>query len=210
MDIDELRDHVRAELQDTGVDAAELLSDNELDQALERATARYSHTRRRERATATTIPATGTLRELDISTLSPRFDIVAVEYPTGDFPKSWSPFSIWAQTLTLDLENEPTASAAVNILWTSPHTPASVDGADQDIVLTGALAFALSMLMNQKRNTLNVAGPDVWGRIASAQQDAQQRFQAQLRRLRTVRRSSMNASDAHQRTQSQTTDSGPV
>ncbi len=210
MDIDELRDHVRAELQDTGVDAAELLSDNELDQALERATARYSHTRRRQRATATTIPATGTLRELDISTLSPRFGIVAVEYPTGNFPKSWAPFSIWAHTLTLDLDNEPTASAAINIIWTSPHTPASVDSADQDIIVTGALAFALSMLMNQKRNTLNVAGGDVWGRIASAQQDAYQRFQAELRHLRPLRRGTMYSSEATPRTRSQSTDPGPL
>ncbi len=210
MNIDELRDQIRAEIQDTGVPAAEQLSDNELDQALERATGRYSRIRRRQRLTATTIAAAGTLRELDISALSPRFEIVAVEYPTGRFPKEFAPFSVWSDTLTLDLDNEPTASAAANILWTSPHSPTSIDPADQPLIVTGGLSFAFAMLMNQKRNTLNVAGDEVWGRIAAAQQDARQRFDAELRELRTLKRSQMYSTAAHHRTRSQTTDPGPV
>ena len=93
MDIDGLRDQVRAHIQDTGVPAAESLSDNELDQALNRAAKRYSADHQRERNTALTTGA-ATTREVDISTLIDLYDIIGAEIPTGDYPKRWAPFSM--------------------------------------------------------------------------------------------------------------------
>ncbi len=210
MDIDGLRDQVRVAIQDSGVPASELLSDGELDAALQRATDRYSLIRQRERQTTLTTGATLT-RQIDISSLVDLYSVHHVEYPDdGNYPLDLAPFSIWGDTLTLDLLTDPSASADAVIFWLSGHEPSTVPSMHQPIIVTGAIGYALQQLANQKRNELNVSGDALWGRLSSMAGDELADFKEQLRDLRQVRRGQMYPSDAHQRTTSQSTDPGPV
>ncbi len=210
MNIDGLRDQVRVAIQDSGVPAAEVLNDNELDQALQRAADRYSLIRQRERKSTLTTDATLT-RQVDISSLVDLYSIHHVEYPDdGNYPLDLAPFTIWGDTLTLDLLTDPSASANAVIFWKSGHEPSTVPAMHQPIIVTGAIGYALRQLANQHRNTLNVAGDSLWGRISAMATDELSEFMAQLQDLRQLRRGQMYSSDAHQRTTSQTTDPGPV
>ena len=210
MNIDDLRDQVRVAIQDSGVPADELLSDNELDQALQRATDRYSLIRQRDRKTTLTTDATLT-RQVDISSLVDLHSIHHVEYPDdANYPLDLTPFSLWANTLTLDLLSDPAAGANVVVFWTSGHEPSTVPAMHQPIIVTGGIGYALQELANQKRNQLNVSGDALWGRLSSMATDELDDFKEQLRDLRQLRRGQMYASEAHQRTSTESTDPGPV
>ncbi len=210
MDIDGLRDQVRIAIQDTGIPTAELLNDNAIDAALQRAADRYSLIKQRQRKTTLTTGATLT-RQVDISSLVDLYNVSHVEYPdSSNYPLDHSPFSIWETTLTLDLDNAPSANANVVVFWTSGHEPGTVPVMHQPIIVTGGIGYALQELSNQKRNTLNTAGDALWGRISSMATDELDDFKEQLRDIRVMKRGQMYSSDAHQRTASQSTDPGPV
>ena len=54
-----------------------------------------------------TLPTTAASWELDISGLSDRIMVAAVEYPVGEAPPSYQQFFIWGETLTITSGNRP-------------------------------------------------------------------------------------------------------
>ena len=101
MDLVAMRDLVERDLHDeTNIS----WSTNELDRAITRALEEFSYS----------IPVEDTYdkaalasRDIDISSLSDRVMIQAVEYPTGNYPKTYVRFSMWGDTLTLHVATEP-------------------------------------------------------------------------------------------------------
>ena len=118
MNLTDMRAIVRRDLHDE--DAANYRwTDDELDRHIVHAVKEFSETIPYEpKATKAT---TSGSREIDISNLSDRVMVEAIEYPVNKFPKSYQRFSLWGDTLTLLGDEIPDGSNAY-IYYGKLHT----------------------------------------------------------------------------------------
>lgn len=207
-----IRATVRIDLQDEDA-SNERWTDATLNRHIQRALLEYSQVSPLEqKSTLTTVLNS---RDVDVSTLTPRVRIVAAEYPTGEYPPSYVPFSAWGDTLTLDLAGAPSGTPDVAVYWHKVHAingsvtfPASHD----DIITTGAAAYAALEWASFSSNRLNVGGDDVWGRYMEFANVRLTAFKEQLRRLPAAKqaRTARMYRPVDARFTSQATDPGPV
>ncbi len=101
MDLAAMRDLVERDLHD---ETNATWSTDEIDRAITRALDEFSYSLPVEAAYDKAALAS---RDIDISSLSDRVIIQAVEYPTGNYPKTFVRFSQWGDTLTLHVATEP-------------------------------------------------------------------------------------------------------
>jgi len=159
-----LRQQLRIDLQDEVV-ASERWSDDTLNRHLEAALNELSLHAPLEKKTALTTVSNS--RDIDVSSLTPRMRIVAVEHPTGEYPPSYAPYTLWADTLTLDIVTEPTGAEAVNVFWEGVHTlipTPTFDPVMDELLIIGAAAFAAIEWASKASNQLNTGGDETWGR----------------------------------------------
>ena len=109
MNLTEMRAIVRRDLHDE--DASNYRwTDDELDRHIAHAVKDFSeYLPNEQKATKAT---TSGSRELDISDLSDRVMVTAVEYPAANFPERYQRFSLWGDTLTILGEEIPDGSDA--------------------------------------------------------------------------------------------------
>ena len=109
MNLVDMRAIVRRDLHDEDANNYRWTND-ELDRHISHAVKDYSEAIPYEQKAikATTAGA----REIDVSSLSDRIMIEAVEYPTGNFPKRYQRFSLWSDTITLLGEEIPNGANA--------------------------------------------------------------------------------------------------
>lgn len=211
-DLATIRATVRTDLHDEDP-ADQRWTDDELDRHIKRALLEYSQASPLEQKT--TLQTTQDSREVDISSLTPRVRIVAVEFPTGEYPPTYVPFSLWGDTLTLDLTAAPSSAQDVNVYWHKIH---SINGSvtfptsHDDIVAGGAAAYAALEWASFASNRLNVGGDEVWGRYMEFGNVRLAAFREQLRRLPEVNRARTARlyTPVDARFTSQTTDPGPL
>jgi hypothetical protein len=211
-DLATIRATVRTDLHDED-SANERWSDGELDRHISRALLDYSQHAPLE--TKSTLQTTAGSRDIDVSGLAPRIRIVAAEYPTGAYPPSFVPFSLWGDTLTLQVAGAPASVADVDVYWHQPHTingSSTFPDAHDDIIATGAAGYAALEWASFASNRVNVGGDDVWGRYMEFANVRLAEFRERLRRLPEANRarSSRLYTPADARFASQTTDPGPV
>jgi hypothetical protein len=207
-----IRADVRKDLHDEDASAYRW-TDAVLDRHIKRALREYSLRSPLEQKTA--LMTASNSREVDISSLTPRVRIVAAEYPTGEYPPAFVPFSVWGDTLTLDLTGAPGGTPNVHVYWHKVHAingSVTFPATDDDIIATGAAAFAALEWASFATNRVNVGGDDVWGRYVDFGQQRLKDFHDQLRRLPATNRlhSGRFYTPAGARFRSQTTDPGPV
>src|SRR3972149_1752121 len=107
MNLTEMRTIVRRDLHDE--DAANYRwSNDELDRHITHAVKELSEAVPLEQKA--TIATTSGSREIDISSLSDRIMVEAVEYPVGKFPQRYQRFALWGDTLTLLGDEVPDGS----------------------------------------------------------------------------------------------------
>jgi hypothetical protein len=142
MNLIEMRAIVRRDLHDE--DAANYRwTNDEIDRHILHAVKDYSEAVPLEqKASITTVESS---REIDISVLTGRITVEAVEYPVDKFPKRYQRFSIWADTLTL-LGNEIPDGLNAYIYYGKLHS-LDVSGSTilawhEDLVAGGACAYA--------------------------------------------------------------------
>ena len=139
-----IRADVRKDLHDEDA-AAYRWTDAVLDRHVKRAVREYSFYNPLEQKSA--LVTLNNSRDVDVSTLTPRVRIVAAEYPTGQYPPSFTPFSLWGDMLTLDLEGAPVGTPAVSVLWHKVH---AINGSvtfpptDDDIIAISAYLASLA------------------------------------------------------------------
>ncbi|OGO52122.1 MAG: hypothetical protein A2148_12490 [Chloroflexi bacterium RBG_16_68_14] len=206
-----IRAAVRTDLHDEDATAYRW-TDAVLARHINRALLEYSQVAPLEqKSTLSTVP---TSRDISISTLTPRVRIVAVEFPTGEYPPAYVPFSLWGDTLTLDLTAAPSSAQNVNVYWHKVHSingsvtfPASHD----DIIAGGAAGYAALEWASFATNRLNVGGDEVWGRYVEFGNVRLAAFKEQLRRLPAVNRARTARlyTPVDVRFTSQSTDPGP-
>lgn len=163
MQLTEMRTRVRRDLRDTD-ETDQRWSDDELDRHIERAV--------RELSLAAPVEAVSTLttaagsRDLDVSELTDRVSIEAVEYPAGQYPPSFVPFSAWGDTLTLVVDRAPRAGERAAVSYSKLHTltddASTLPAALEEIVATGAGGYAALEWASFATNRVNAGGTDTW------------------------------------------------
>lgn len=122
-------------------------------------------------ARATLVTNSGS-RELDISGLSDRIMVEAVEYPVDISPPSYQRFSIWGDTLTIIGGDEPNGSNCYvyyGALHNLDANGSTIPGKYEDMVATGACGYAALEWAAYAINKVNVGGTNtpkefrLWG-----------------------------------------------
>jgi len=163
VNLSEMRTWVRRDLHDEDP-ANQRWTDDELDRHIERAV--------RELSLAIPLEAKSALdtsegsRDISLASLSDLVAVEAVEYPVDKYPPSYIPFSLWADTLTLLVDATPPGGESVNIYYGKMHTldatTSTIPPHLEELVATGAAAYAALEWASFATNRVNVGGQDVW------------------------------------------------
>jgi hypothetical protein len=163
MNLSQMRTLVRRDLHDEDA-AAYRWTDNELDRHIDRAVKEFSLAVPLD-ATATLTTVAGS-RDLSLAALADRIVIEAVEYPVGRYPPSYVRFSLWADTLKLLIDGTPAAGEPVTVYYGKLHTldatMSTIPMAMEDVVASGAAAYAALEWASFATNRINSGGADVW------------------------------------------------
>ncbi|HEY83188.1 MAG TPA: hypothetical protein G4O01_07895 [Dehalococcoidia bacterium] len=158
MNLTEMRAMVRRDLHDEDA-ASYRWTDDELDRHIAHAVKDFSeHLPLEQKVTMAT---TSGSRELDISSLSDRVMVVAVEYPVDNFPKRYQRFSLWGDMLTLLGEEVPDGSNAYiyyGKLHTLDATSSTIPTQHEDLIATGACGYAAVEWAAYAINRANIGG----------------------------------------------------
>ncbi len=125
-------------------------------------------------------------REIDISSLTGRVMIEAVEYPTGQFPARYQRFSLWNDTLTLLGEEVPDGSDCCvyyGQLHTLDESGSTIPEQHEDLVAAGACGYAAIELAAYTINQVNTGGLKTPGEWYNWGKDRLSHFQSELKRL---------------------------
>ncbi len=183
MNLSEMRTTVRRDLHDED-DTNYRWTDDELDRHIAHAVKDFSEAIPDEQM-AIKATASGS-REIDISTLTDRVVIEAVEYPMAQFPRKYQRYSLWADTLTLLGDEVPDGSNAhiyYGKLHTLDATTSTIPTKHEDLVAIGAGGYAAVEWAAYAINRVNVGGLMTtkefltWGRKKLSY------FKAELKRL---------------------------
>jgi hypothetical protein len=119
-----------------------------------------------------TLATTADSRELDISGLTNRIMVEAVEYPVDASPPCYQRFSIWGNTLTLVSGPEPDGSNC-HVYYGTIHTldagASTIPAKYEDLVALGACGYAAVEGAAYAINRVNAGGVDtstefrIWG-----------------------------------------------
>jgi len=119
-------------------------SDDELTRHIERAVKELSE--RVPLPAMALLPTTVGSREVDISSLSDRIMVQAVEYPVDEFPIRYQRFSVWGDTVTLITGDVPNGGNC-HVYYGTVHTlnalGSTIPLKHEDIVTAGAAGYAL-------------------------------------------------------------------
>jgi len=183
MNLAEMRTIVRRDLHDED-DTNYRWTNDELDRHIAHAVKDFSEAIPYEQK-ATKATTSGS-RELDISTLTDRIMVEAIEYPVAQFPRKYQRYSLWTDTLTLLGDEVPDGSNAY-IYYGKLHTigaeGSSIPTKHEDLVATGAGGYAAVEWAAYTINRVNVGGAItpreflIWGREKLGY------FKAELKRL---------------------------
>ena len=103
-------------------------------------------------------------KDIDISSVTDRVTVDSVEYPTDEDPRRFRRFSVWGDTLTLLVDDSVIAAEDVNMYYGKKHTLAGTSTLPvylEDLVATGAAAYATREWAAYAINQANVGGEDV-------------------------------------------------
>ena len=158
MNLSEMRTIVRRDLKDEDENNYRWTND-ELDRHIAHAVKEFSEAIPLEQK-ATKATTSGS-RELDISNLSDRVMVAAVEYPVDTFPKRYQRFSLWGDTLTVLGDEVPDGSNAY-IYYGELHTldaqGSTIPSQFDDLIAVGAEGYAAVEWALYATNRVNVGG----------------------------------------------------
>jgi hypothetical protein len=189
MDLPTMRTRVRRDLRDE--DSSQYRwTDAVLDRHIARAVQEVSLAAPRE--AVATLTTTAGSRELNTATLTLRVAIEAIEFPTGQYPPAYVPFTTWGETLTLLTDGTPLQGEEVKVRYGQLHTldatSTTLPDALQDLVATGAAAYAALEWASYATNRVNVGGMETWRNYHMWAQERMAAFAKQLAKRSRERR----------------------
>ncbi len=183
MDLSEMRAIVRRDLHDEDVENYRW-SDDELDRHITHAVQDFSEAIPYEQKV--TKATTSGSREIDISTITDRVMVQAVEYPVGRFPPVYQRFALWADTVTLLGTEVPDGSDAC-IYYGKLHTldasSSTVPAKHEGLIAVGACGYAAVEWAVYAINRANVGGTGTPGELRKWGWEKLGHFRKELRRL---------------------------
>lgn len=157
MNISEMITLVRRDLKDES--SPYQWSDDELTRHISRALRELSE--RLPLPAKATLPTVSDSRELDISSLTNRVMVQAVEYPAAEFPAKYQRFSIWGDTLTI-ISGPESDGTDCYIYYGTLHTidanGSTIPSEYEDLVATGAGGYAAISQAAFAINKVNIGG----------------------------------------------------
>jgi len=157
MNLSEMITLVRHDLNDEGTPYQ--WSDEELTRHINHAVKELSE--RVPLPAKATLPTVSGSREVDISSLTDRIMVQAVEYPVDESPAKYQRFSIWGNTLTIISGGEPNGSNC-NDYYGKLHTldtnGSTIPSKYEDLVATGACGYAAISWAAFSINKVNIGG----------------------------------------------------
>lgn len=183
MNLTEMRAIARRELRDEDA-SNERWTDNELNQHIARAVKEFSEAIPLEQKT--TKATTAGSRELDLSNLSDRITVVAVEYPVANFPKRYQRFSVWGETLTIlsdEIPNGANAYIYYGKLHTLDATTSTIPTQYEESIAAGAGGYAAVAWAIYAINRVNVGGGMTPKEFLAWGNERLQYFRQELKRL---------------------------
>jgi hypothetical protein len=210
MNLNDMRAVVRRDLHDEDSENYRW-TDDELNRHIARAVKELSgHIPLEQKATKAT---TSGSREMDISTVTERIMVAAVEYPVDRFPRVYQPFSLWGDTLTILGDEVPDGSNAY-IYYGKLHTldgdGSTIPAHLEDLVAAGAGGYAAVEWAVYAVNRVNVGGAATPKELLDWGKHRLDYFLRELRRLGRLNR--VRASSLYKPCYpivSKTTDYGP-
>lgn len=183
MNLTDMRTIVRRDLHDE--DASNYRwTNNELDRHIAHAVKDFSEVIPYEqKATKTT---TSGSRAVDISTITNRIMVEAVEYPVDKFPQRYQRFSLWADTLTLLGDEVPDGANAYiyyGKLHTLDATISTIPAMSEDLLAVGAGGYAAVQWAVYAINRVNVGGSPTPGEFLAWGREKLKDFKSELKRL---------------------------
>jgi len=134
-------------------------SDDELTRHINRAVKELSE--RVPLLAKATLPTTSGSRQVDISSLTNRVMVQAVEYPVDESPAKYQRFSTWGDTLTVISGNEPNGANCYvyyGVIHTLDANGSTIPTEYEDLVTTGACGYAAIERAAFSINRVNVGG----------------------------------------------------
>jgi hypothetical protein len=210
MNLSEMRAIIRRDLHDE--DAGKYRwSDDELDRHIAHAVKDFSEAIPHEQKL--TKSTTSGSREIDISTVTDRVMVQAVEYPVGRFPPVYQRFALWADTITLLGTEVPDGSDAYiycGKLHTLDASTSTIPAQHEDLVAVGACGYAAVEWAVYAVNRANVGGTGTPGEMQKWGREKLRYFRKELRRLgRTNRVRVRSLYKSYYSVVSKSTDYGP-
>ncbi len=180
----QVRERVRRDLHDEDANSYRW-TDDALNRHIERALAKVSKVAPHEKTVSRGL--TSGSREVSVADLSDRVVVEAVEYPVGKQPPSRVRFNQWGDTLLLNLPGEPKAGESVTVYYGALHrltdSASTLPEALEELVITGAAAYAALEWAAYAVNRLNVGGQDVWRQYLTWAEERMADFELQLARI---------------------------
>ena len=125
-------------------------------------------------------------REIDISTITGRVMVEAVEYPVNNFPKRYQRFSLWGDTLTLLGDEIPDGSNAYiyyGRLHTLDASSSTISTMYEDLIAAGACGHAAVEWAAYAINRVNVGGTLTPSELLTWGREKLNYFRQELKRL---------------------------
>jgi hypothetical protein len=183
MNLTDMRAIVRRDLHDEDANNYRWTND-ELDRHITHAVKDYSESIPNEQK-ATKATASGS-REIDITTLSDRIMIEAVEYPIGNFPPRYQRFALWGNIITL-LGNEIPDGSNAFIYYGNLHTldvsTSTINTRHEDLIAAGACGYAAVEAAIYAVNRVNVGGTMAAAELLEWGREKLDFFHRELKRL---------------------------
>jgi hypothetical protein len=133
-----------------------------------------------------TLPTTADSRVIDVSPLTDRVMVEAVEYPQGLFPPSYQKFTLWGHALTLFGEETPDGSDC-NVYYGMLHTldaeGTTIPTKFEDLIATGAAGYAAVEWAGYAINRVSVGGTTTPGEFLDWGNERLKQFRSEMKRL---------------------------
>jgi len=193
MNLSEMRAIVRRDLHDEDAEDYRW-SNDELDRHIAHAVNDFSEAVPHEQKV--TKATTSGSREIDISNITDRVIVQAMEYPAGRFPPVYQRFALWADTITLLGIEVPDGSDAY-IYYGKLHAldagTSTIPSQHEDLIAGGACGYAAVEWAVYAINRVNVGGTGTPEELRKWGREKLSYFRKELRRLGRTNRVRMHS-----------------
>ncbi len=183
MNLADMRTIVRRDLHDEDT-ASYRWTNDELERHIAHAVKDFSEAIPNEQKA--TIATTSGSREIDVSSLTGRVMIEAVEYPVNNFPRQYQRFSLWGEKLHLlgdEIPNGGNAYIYYGKLHTLDASSSTIAIKHEDLIATGAAGYAAIEWAVYAINRVNVGGSPTPGELLTWGKEKAGYFRSELKRL---------------------------